>query len=111
MFDRKTGEVDAAVVRYWVEHWELATLAEREWGTKAGLLKGRIHVYVGTADTFYLDGAAHKLDARLKKLGAGASFHYVEGRSHFDAYEVGADRMGLFDEIAAQMYAVARPKK
>ena len=66
-------------------------------------------MFVGTADTFYLDGAAHRLDARLTKLGAGASFHYVEGRSHFDLYGVGPDRMGLFDEIGAQMYAVARP--
>ncbi len=111
MFDRETGVVDAGVMKYWGEHYELATIAEREWGAKGALLKGRIHVYVGTADTFYLDGAAHRLDARLKKLGAGASFHYVEGRSHFDVYGVGEDRMGLFDEIGAQMWAVARSKK
>jgi hypothetical protein len=64
---------------------------------------------VGTADTFYLDGAAHKMDAVLKGLGADAHFTYIPDRTHFDLYGVGKDRMGLFDEIADEMWQVARP--
>jgi S-formylglutathione hydrolase FrmB len=109
MFDRKTGEVDPAVVAYWHDHYDLANIVETHWAESGANLKGRIHVYVGTADTFYLDGAAHKFDARLTKLGADARFTYIPGRTHFDLYSVGDDRRGLFDEISAQMYAVARP--
>ena len=109
MFDRMTGDVDAKVVAYWGEHYELATIAERTWVQRGAMLKGRIHVIVGTADTFYLDGAAHKLDARLSKLGADAKFTYLPGRTHFDLYMVDKDRLGLFDQIVAEMYAVARP--
>ncbi len=109
MFDRKTGDVDPKVVAYWGEHYDLANLVERTWAERGALLKGRIHLIIGTADTFYLDGAAHRLDARLSKLGADATFTYLPDRSHFDLYVVDKDRLGLFDQISAEMYAVARP--
>ena len=73
MFDHATGAVNPAVVAYWGEHWDLANLVEREWGSKGPLLRGKVHVYVGTADTFYLDGAAHLFEGRLTKLGAGGT--------------------------------------
>jgi len=109
MFDHATGDVDPEVVAYWHEHYDLAHIVETHWGERGADLKGRIHLYVGTADTFYLDGAAHKLDALLARLGADAQFHFVPGRTHFDVYVAGEDRMGLFDEIASQMWQVARP--
>ena len=64
---------------------------------------------MGAADTFYLDGAAHRLEATLKGLGGRTDFRYVEGRGHFDLYTVGDDRWGLYKAIAREMYAVARP--
>jgi len=109
MFDHVTGDVDPTVVAYWHDHYDLAHLVEEKWPTQAALLKGRIHLFVGTADTFYLDGAAHLFDARLAKLGADAHFTYIPDRSHFDLYRVGTDQRGLFDQIATEMYAVARP--
>jgi Putative esterase len=109
MFDRDTGNVNPAVVAYWRDHYDLAHICQADWAERGPYLKGKIHVYVGTADTFYLDGAAHLLDATLKGLHADAHFTFIPNRTHFDLYRVGNDRMGLFDEIAAQMWAVARP--
>jgi hypothetical protein len=63
---------------------------------------------VGTADTFYLDGAARRLEAVMRDLGAKTDFRYVEGRSHFDLYIVGDDREGLYKALAWEMYALAR---
>jgi hypothetical protein len=99
------------VVAYWRDHYDLAHIVETHWAERSGDLKGRIHLYVGTADTFYLDGAAHKLDAVLQRLGADAHFTFIPDRTHMDLYVVGADRMGLFDEIGQQMWDVARPGK
>ena len=109
MFDRATGDVNPAVVAYWREHYDLAHLCQADWKERGPYLKGKIHVFVGTADTFYLDGAAHKFDAVLQSLHADAHFTFIPNRTHFDLYNVGNDRMGLMDEIAAQMWAVARP--
>jgi enterochelin esterase-like enzyme len=109
MFDWKTGDVNPDVVAYWREHYDLAHIVETQWAERGADLKGRIHLYVGTADTFYLDGSAHLLDAELQKLGADAHFTYIPDRTHMDLYVVGKDRMALFDEIAQQMWDVARP--
>ncbi|MCU1313263.1 MAG: putative esterase [Acidobacteriaceae bacterium] len=109
MFDRLTGEVDPQVVAYWRDHYDLAHLTEEHWARNGELLKGRIHLFVGTADTFYLDGAARLFEARLRKLGADPHFAYIPERTHFDLYKVGDDRMGLMWQILSEMYAEARP--
>lgn len=110
MFNRETGNVDAAVVRYWGEHYDLARIAVKNWSADGANLKGRIHLIVGTDDTFYLDGAAHRFEAVLKQLGADPHFTYKDRRTHFDLYKEGDDRMALLDQIAKEMYAVARPQ-
>ncbi len=109
MFDHETGAVHPEVVAYWRDHYDLARIVEAHWSERGASLKGRIHLIVGTADTFYLDGAAHKFEAVLNRLGADPHFTYIPDRTHFDLYLIDKDRMGLFDQIAAEMYAVARP--
>ena len=116
MFNRDTGDIDPAVVAYWRGHYDLAHLVASTWGKRGPLLRGKIHVFVGTADTFYLDGSAHKFEAVLRNLSAGAHFTYIANRTHFDLYatqppdpNAKPDPGGLFDQIAAEMYAVARP--
>ena len=109
MFDHQTGSVHPEVVAYWHDHYDLAHRVEEESAERRALLKGRIHLIVGTADTFYLDGAAHKFEAVLNRLGSDPHFTYIADRTHFDLYLVDKDREGLFDQIGAEMYAVARP--
>ena len=111
MFDRKTGVVDAKVVAYWHDHYDLAHIVEANWATRGPDLKGRIHLLVGTADTFYLDGSARLFEAVLNRLGAEPHFSYLPNKTHFDLYAVGEDRLALFDRISAEMYAIARPGK
>jgi len=110
MFDRTTGAVDPAVVAYWRDHYDVAERLRRHWPELRRDLDGRIHLTVGTADNFQLDGAARRLEATMKQLGAKTDFRYVEGRGHFDLYAVGDDPQGLYAKIAREMYAVARPR-
>jgi S-formylglutathione hydrolase FrmB len=109
MFDRGTGAVDPAVVAYWRDHYDIAHLLQSDWPRLRPALDGKLHVYVGTADTFYLDGAARRLQAVLDGLGAKSDFRFVPGRTHFDLYAEGDDRNALLKDIAWQMYAIARP--
>jgi hypothetical protein len=111
MFNRHTGDVDPAVVAYWRDHYDLAYIVATDWAARGPYLRGKIHVFVGTADTFYLDGAAHKFDAVLRGLNADAHFTFLPDRTHMDLYTVGDDKAGLFDQIGAEMWAVARPGK
>ena len=109
MFDRKTGDVNPKVVAYWRAHYDLAHIVKTTWARRGPYLRGKIHVYVGTADTFYLNESARDLDTVLKKLHARAHFTFRKGRTHFNLYWKDGDHMALFDTIAAQMYLRAHP--
>jgi S-formylglutathione hydrolase FrmB len=104
LFDRETGRINPLVQKAWAKY-NIAAILQDNWKTLAPKLKGKIHIIVGTADTFHLDEAVRLLDAKLKSLGSDAKIEYIEGRTHFDLY-----KDGLGDRIAQEMYAVARPK-
>lgn len=109
MFNHGTGAVDPAVVAYWQKNYDIAYRVKQQWPTIGPELRGKIHLYVGTVDTFYLDGAAHRLDTVFQSLHADEHFTFIPGRTHMDLYRIGNDPAGLFNVIAAQMYAIARP--
>lgn len=109
LFDRATGAVDPVVAAYWRDHYDIAERLKRDWPALKPDLDGKVHLIIGTADTFYLDGAARRLEAVMKGLGAKTDFRYLDGRTHFDLYKVGDDDRALLDQIAWEMYAIARP--
>ena len=109
MFDRRTGKVDPAVVAYWRDNYDIAYRLEHNWPALKNDLDGKIHVLVGTADTFHLDGPAHRLHAVLERLGAKADVRFLPGKTHMNLYEANGDPDALTKQIAAEMYAVARP--
>ena len=103
LFDIDTGRIDPAVQKAW-EKYDISRLLRTNWKTLGPKLKGKLHIIVGTADTFHLNEAVKLLDDELKKLGSDAKIEYIEGKTHFDLYQ-----NGLGDRIANEMYAVARP--
>jgi S-formylglutathione hydrolase FrmB len=109
LFDRVTGDIDPDVAAYWRRHYDIVEYLNANWKTIGADLRGKIHLVVGTDDTFYLDGAAHSLESALNRLGGDPHFTFLPGRSHFNVYVTGDDRWALFDQIAAEMYEVARP--
>lgn len=104
LYDRETGRIDPFVQKAW-EKYDISRILRDDWKMLAPKLKGKLHILVGTADTFHLDESVRLLDAELKKLGSDARFEYLEGRTHFDMY-----KDGLGERIAREMYAIARPK-
>jgi hypothetical protein len=111
LFNRTTGEIDPTVAAYWRSHYDLVEYLNGNWKALGPNLKGKIHLIVGTDDTFYLDGAAHSLESTLKRLGGDPHFTFLADRSHFNVYFERDDRWALFDRIAAEMYEVARPAR
>jgi hypothetical protein len=111
LFNRVTGDIDPDVATYWRTHYDIVEYLSRNWNSIGSDLRGKIHLVVGTDDTFYLDGAAHSLESALSRLGGEPHFTFLPGRSHFNVYLVGEDRYALFDQIAAEMYRVARSTK
>jgi hypothetical protein len=104
LFDRDTGRIDPAVQKYW-ERYDINRLLRQNWATLGPKLRGKLHIIVGTADTFHLEEAVYLLRDTLKSLGSDAKIEFIEGRDHFDLYQG-----GLGERIAQKMYAVARPQ-
>jgi hypothetical protein len=59
IFDKRTGEIDHEIAKYWKEHYDLSSMMQRDWKTLGPKLAGKLHFYVGEADTYYLDRAVH----------------------------------------------------
>jgi len=110
MFDRETGNVDPTVVAYWRDNYDIAHRTKRDWPKLKADLDGKIHLIVGTADTFYLDGSARKLKAVMDGLNAKTDFRFIPDKTHFDLYKDGDDKLALLHQISWEMYSKARPK-
>ena len=61
IYNKLTGEIDHEVAKYWKEHYDLSAIMHRDWKTLGPKLAGKMHFYVGEADTWYLDRAVHLL--------------------------------------------------
>jgi hypothetical protein len=109
LFDPATGKVDPAVAKYWRDNYDISHIVKRDWPSLKPVLDGKIHLIMGTMDTFHLDEAAKLLEQELKTLGAKADFFWMEGRTHGNIDRIGDDPDGLEKKIAWEMWAVARP--
>jgi hypothetical protein len=68
IFDKVSGDIDPAVAAYWKQHYDLSYIMARDWATLAPKLQGKIHIYVGSADTYYLTDAVYFAQDRLASL-------------------------------------------
>ncbi|MCW5980724.1 MAG: hypothetical protein KIT09_21770 [Bryobacteraceae bacterium] len=66
LWDPETGAIDAAVAKYWRQHYDLAALLARDWRRLGPKLVAKLHVTMGTKDTFYLDAAARRMERFLE---------------------------------------------
>jgi S-formylglutathione hydrolase FrmB len=103
LFDRATGVVDPEVAKAW-EKYDIAEILRKNADRLRPLLQGKIHLTVGTADTFHLDAPAHLLDETLKELGIKATVTFLPGKSHFDLYKDGLGKqIGMEMEKTAEL--------
>jgi len=66
IWDKLTGEIDRKVAEYWRENFDLVHILERDWKTLGPKLKGKIHIYVGDMDNYYLNNAVYLAEAFLE---------------------------------------------
>lgn len=67
IWDKRTGIIDKSVAAYWRENYDLRHIMERDWATLGPKLRGKIHIYVGDMDSFYLNDAVYLTEAFLKR--------------------------------------------
>lgn len=67
IFDKESGEIDKEVAAYWKENYDLRHILERDWATLGPKLQGKIHIYCGDMDNYYLNNAVYLMEDFLKK--------------------------------------------
>jgi len=89
IYDKRTGVIDRKVAYYWREHYDLSYILQRDWKTLGPKLIGKIHIKVGDADTYYLEGAVRLIEQFLegtKEPGRGpyyaGTIEYGHGHPH-----------------------------
>ncbi len=66
IWDKYTGEIDHQVAEYWRENYDLRYILERDWSKIGSKLAGKINVYCGDMDNYYLNNAVYLLEEFLE---------------------------------------------
>jgi hypothetical protein len=85
LFDKQTGVIDASVADYWRDHYDLLEYLKRNWPTIGPKLVDKLHVYVGTMDTYQLNNAVAQLQAWMRTTTNPhyeGYFLYGDGKPH-----------------------------
>jgi len=66
LWDKMTGDIDHSVAEYWKENYDLRHILERDWDKLGENLKGKIHIYCGDMDNYYLNNAVYLMEDFLE---------------------------------------------
>ena len=66
IWDRLTGEIDPITAAYWRENYDLGHILRRDWPRLAPKLRGKLRLYVGDMDNYYLNNAVYAVEEFLK---------------------------------------------
>ena len=81
LYDWETGTINAEGAEAW-KVYDIRLILEANWKQLAPELAGKIHVFMGDQDTFYLNGATQLLKQTLEQLDADAVVEIHQGRDH-----------------------------
>jgi hypothetical protein len=66
LWNKETGEIDREVADYWRENYDLVHILRRDWATLGPRLEGKLHIYTGDMDNYYLNNAVYLAEEFLE---------------------------------------------
>ncbi|HQU52085.1 MAG TPA: hypothetical protein P5275_16700 [Saprospiraceae bacterium] len=66
IWDKASGVIDKDVAAYWKENYDLSYIMQRDWSKNGKDWEGKIHIYCGDMDNYYLNDAVYLAEDRLK---------------------------------------------
>lgn len=73
LWNKETGEIDHQVAAYWKENYDLRHILQRDWAKLGPMLRGKLYIYCGDMDNYYLNNAVYLMEDFLKST---ANPHY-----------------------------------
>ena len=62
IYDKRTGTIDPVTAQYWRDHYDLVHIMQRDWPTLGAKLQGKIHIYAGLSDSWFLNDAVYRAE-------------------------------------------------
>jgi hypothetical protein len=66
IWDKKTGKIDKSVAMFWRDNYDLSYILRRDWQKLQPKLKGKLRIYTGDMDNYYLNNAVYLVEDFLK---------------------------------------------
>ena len=66
IWDKLTGKIDREVATYWKENYDLRHILKRDWSLLGPKLEGKINIYCGDMDNYYLNNAVYLMEDFLE---------------------------------------------
>ncbi len=99
LYDRDTGAVNGAVAQAW-KKYDISLVLKENWPTLAPKLAGKLRIFAGEMDTFYLEGAVRLLKQTLEQLASDAVVEIIPGRNHGNIRDPGLDQRVVRELLA-----------
>ncbi|WP_066406241.1 alpha/beta hydrolase-fold protein [Flavisolibacter tropicus] len=85
LFDRITGRIDKQVLANW-KVYDMGLFIQKHWKKMDKDLKGKIHVYAGAEDNFFLNKSVEAFKAKADKLQADMVVEVIPGADHWSIW-------------------------
>ena len=84
IWNKLTGTIDRSVAEYWRDYYDLSWILQRDWQKLAPKLKGKLRIYVGDMDNYYLNDAVYLVEEFLRSANppADAVVDYGDRAEH-----------------------------
>jgi len=84
IWNKLTGVIDPSVAAYWRENYDLSYIMKRDWKTLGPKLNGKLRIYVGDMDNYYLNDAVYLVHDFLRSANppANAVVDYGDRAEH-----------------------------
>ena len=66
IWDKVSGEIDKDVAKHWKENYDLTHIMKRDWIKLGKDLEGKVHIYCGDMDNYYLNNAVYLAEEVLE---------------------------------------------
>ena len=99
LWDPKTGKINRELVEHW-KRYDLRMVLEKNWRTLGPKLRGKLTIWVGEADDYFLNNAVHMLDAFLSKANPPFDGRIIYGPGKGHGWMAFSERE-MMDQMAA----------
>jgi len=106
LWDPKTGKINRAVLNHW-KQYDLRMMLAQNWETLGPKLRGKLTIWVGEADDYFLNNAVHLLDEFLSKANPPYEGRIIYGAGKGHGWMALSERQ-MMDEMAAAVEKARR---